>query len=323
MSKTLNFLEIKEMTKIAMQKNNVQAVMGFLKSNLYAATSALATQEGDLFIQRQAQDTQGFALTEMFFMIRSIAPQHTKRIMQNLAKKVILKLSMKFVGRGMQKGMRRKRVPYYPGMPEFDSELTILNALEKMFGRYIAYNDIIGIKRIQTKKYLVLILDTSGSMFGEALLNAALTTSILSYVMKKQKYAVILFNENVLFLKHINEEVDVKKLINDILEAQATGFTDIENALKYGLEELDKINAPKQQKIGILITDGNYLRGDHPAKIAKNYPKLHVIGIPQKKHKIEGLKVCRETAKAGKGIFYSVNNFKEIPRALMKILQKI
>jgi len=319
----MNFLDVKKLTLLAMQHNNLEAVMGFLKSNLYAVVSALATKEGDLFLQRQAKETQGISLAQIFFMIRSVAPENTKKVLKSLTKKSILKLSTKFAGRGLQKGINRRRLSYKPGMNEFDIDLTILNSIEKGVGKYITYNDIIGIKRFQSKRIVVLILDTSGSMFGEALINAALTTSILSYVMNKQRYSVLIFNENVLFLKNINENKNLNKLIDEILETQAVGFTNIENALNYGLKELNKINAPKHQKFGILITDGVYLRGEHPAKVARNFPKLHVIGIPQKKHNFEGIKVCKETAKAGKGFFYEVKNFNEIPRALVKLLRSI
>ncbi|MBD3352036.1 MAG: VWA domain-containing protein [Candidatus Lokiarchaeota archaeon] len=322
LSRTLGFLDVKDMTRLAMAEDNVNAVKAMLKTNLYAATSALATNEGSQFLQRQAQNTQGFALVQMFFMIRTIAPESTHNLMKNLAKKVILKTSLKISGRGLQKGMKKKRVPYYPGLAEFDLIPTMHNIMQKVTLHSIHYADIVGIKREQVKKNVVLILDTSGSMYGRSLLNAALTTSVLSYVMEKHNYAVILFNERVLFLKHMKEKQPLQKIIDDVLDAEAVGFTNIEIGLKKGLEELMAIRANRRDKFAVLVTDGNYLRGDHPAKIAREFPKLHVVGIHQKNSPYDGLDVCRKVAKAGKGKFYPVRTFHEIPRTLLNILQQ-
>ena len=100
-------LDVKEMTKLAMEKDNINAVSAMLKTNLYAATSALATREGDEFLQRQMSNTQGYTLVQMFFMVRTIAPESTRKLMKNLAKKIILKSSLKMAGRGLQKGLKR------------------------------------------------------------------------------------------------------------------------------------------------------------------------------------------------------------------------
>ena len=324
LSRTMGFLDVKELTKLAMEEDNVNAVMALAKTNLYAATSAMSTKEGDQFLQRQASNTQGFSLVQMFFMIRTVAPKRTRKLMKRLAKQVVLKTSLKMSGRGLRKGLKRERVPYHPGMSEFDEVLTLMNAIERGANPpMVSYRDIIGIKRKQIKKNVVLILDTSGSMYGKALLNAALTTSVLSYVMYKNKYSVLLFNERALFLKHLNEDVSVESIIDGILDAEATGFTNIEIALKSGLKELDNIKSSEKDKFAVLVTDGNYLRGEHPKKVAAKYPKLYVVGIPQEKNQMDGLRVCRETAQAGKGTFYPVSSYHEIPRTLMKILQKV
>ena len=50
----------------------------------------------------------------------------------------------------------------------------------------------------------MLILDTSGSMYGRLLLNAALTSSVLAYNLEKEDYAIVLFNSTAMVLKKIN-----------------------------------------------------------------------------------------------------------------------
>jgi len=323
LSRTLGFLEIKDMTRIAIQYNNPTAVLSMLKSNLYAAASALATPPGAQFLSQQEKSTQGNALIQMYFMVRTVAPLKYKKLMRRIARNVILKSSLKVAGRGLEKGMERRRVPYQPGMEEFDLETTLYNVMEKgNFGAsqvsMLSYHDIVGQLRTQIKKNVVLILDVSGSMYGRSLLNAALTTSVLSYVMDKHHYAVILFNSNAMILKHIREEKPVVTIIDQILDSEAVGFTNIEIGLKQGLKELNRING--RNKFGILVSDGNYNRGGNPTKIAEKYPKLHVVAMPPDKNEFEGLHICRDIAKYGRGQYFPVSNYHEIPRAIMKIL---
>ena len=133
-------------------------------------------------------------------------------------------------------------------------------------------------------------------MYGKSLVNAALTTSLLTYTMRKHKFAVILFNSSSMMLKSMDEDISqtpITKLIDEILDSEAVGFTNIENALTRGLKELDRVKG--KRKFAILITDGNYNRGKDPSLIAKSFRKLHVIVMPpENKLRYEGLKICRK-----------------------------
>jgi Mg-chelatase subunit ChlD len=318
LSRSMGYLDIKSLTETAIKYNNSKAVMSLLKANVYAATSALSTKQGSQFLSQQMQNTQGTALVQIFFMVRTAAPIKYKKLMRRLARNVILRTSLKIAGRGLRRGMVLERTPYVPGMLEFDLERTLPNILQK--GNYISYQDFVGIRRTKAKKNVVLILDTSGSMYGKSLLNAALTTSVLSYVMNKDNYSVILFNSNAMILKRIKEELPITKIIDNILDSEAVGFTNISRGLKTGLKQLDSIHG--KHKIAVLITDGNYNRGSNPIITAMKFKKLHVIAMPPDKNKYEGLQICRDIAKAGKGHYYPVEKYHEIPRALLKILKR-
>ncbi|GAG69408.1 unnamed protein product, partial [marine sediment metagenome] len=167
------------------------------------------------------------------------------------------------------------------------------------------------------------ILDTSGSMYGKLLLNAALTTSVLAYNMEKESYGIVLFNSTAMVLKKINEKKPIITIIDEILDSEAAGFTNIDTGLKNGLKELNKVKEKTRHKFGILITDGNYNRGVNPIELARKYPRLHVIGIPSENDAERGIDTCREIARAGKGKFFAVNNYKEIPRALIELLSQV
>jgi Mg-chelatase subunit ChlD len=207
-------------------------------------------------------------------------------------------------------------------MPEFNLDETIQHNPLKIHEKTLSYTDIYGIKRKRQKRKVALILDTSGSMYARLLLNAAPTTSVLAYNMEKEDYAIVLFNSTAMVLKKIDQKKSVTDIIDEILDSEAVGFTNISIGLEKGLHELNKIREKTHNKFGILISDGNFNRGENPLSIAKMYPKLHVIGMPAENDADRGIDTCKKLANIGRGKFYSVKNFKEIPRALIDLLSQ-
>jgi len=302
-----------------MQSDNLDAVMGLLKSNVYAATDILDTEEGVKFFSEKIKEAGDF-MPEIYFFIRRPISTKYKSIFRRLARQSILKLSLKITSKGIR-GKYKKSVPYYQiGMPEFSLDETIQHNPLKIHEKIIDYKDIYGIVRRRQKRKVVLILDTSGSMYGRLLLNAALTTSVLAYNMEKEDYAIVLFNSNAMALKKINQQKSSLKIIDEILDSEAVGFTNIHLGLEKGLKELNKTRESRKSRFGILISDGVFNRGKNPTEIAKRYPKLHVIGMPAENDAAQGIRTCQEIAEAGRGKFYAVSDYKEIPRALIELL---
>ncbi len=286
---------------------------------MYAATDALDHEQGVKFFSEQAEKSPEI-MPEIYFFIRRPISDKYKNIFRNLARESILTTSLKITSQGI-KGFKRKTVPYYHlGMSEFNLDETIQHNPLKISERTLNYKDIYGIKRQQEKRKVALILDTSGSMYGRLLLNAALTTSVLAYNMEKEHYAIILFNSTAMVLKGIKEKKATTKIIDEILDSEAVGFTNISIGLEKGLEELNRLKTTNKNKFGILISDGNYNRGDKPLEIAKKYPKLHVIGMPPDNDADMGIQTCRDIADSGGGKFYAVETYQEIPRALIDLL---
>ncbi|MFX1397363.1 MAG: VWA domain-containing protein [Promethearchaeota archaeon] len=317
----MDYKEIKELTYLAIQAKNLEAIMGLLKSNMYAATDALDCDESVKFFSEKSEESSAFVPEVYFFVRRPISAQY-KYIFRRLARQSIIKMSLKITSKGI-KGHYKKTVPsYHKGMPEFDLDETIKHNPLKILNKSLSYRDVFGIKRKREKRKVVMILDTSGSMYGRLLLNAALTTSVLAYNMEKENYGIVLFNSTAMLLKHINEKKSIKDIIDEILDSEAVGFTNIYIGLEKGLKELNKVKDNTRNQFGILISDGNYNRGEDPIKLAGQFPKLHVIGIPADNDADRGVQTCRDIARAGKGKFYAVEDYKEIPRALINLLSQ-
>jgi len=321
LANTLDYKEIKDLTAMAIEYKNLEAIMGMLKSNVYAATDALDCEKGVKFFSEKAEASSAFVPEVYFFVRRPISTKY-KYIFRRLARQSIIKMSLRITSKGIR-GHSRKTVPIYEiGMPEFDLEETLQHHPLKVNNKSLTHKDIYGIKRKRQKRKVVMILDTSGSMYGRLLLNAALTTSVLAYNMDKEDYSIVLFNSTAMTLKKIDEKKTIKNIIDEILDSEAVGFTNIHVGLNKGLNELNKVRDITKNKFGILISDGNYNRGDNPLNIARSFPKLHVIGMPADNDADRGIDTCREIAKAGKGKFYAVKDYKEIPRALIELLSQ-
>jgi Mg-chelatase subunit ChlD len=100
------------------------------------------------------------------------------------------------------------------------------------------------------------------------------------------------------------------------LDLEAVGYTNIEDALKRGAEQLQGVRS--RFKWGILLTDGVFNKGKDPRYLARDFEKLHVINLPGKKW---GENVCRDLARLGGGRYVGVPRYQDVPRALMKILR--
>ncbi|QEE14637.1 VWA domain-containing protein [Promethearchaeum syntrophicum] len=327
LAKDIGFNEIKSMTGLSIREGNIEALMGMAQSNIYAVTAELQKSEYNQFFSQKFKNRQDSFIPFLYFMVRPHAPRSFKIMLQKLTRSIILRHSLNISGRGSY-GKARHRIKFYPGIQEFDLDQTLFNYLQNG-NKILRFSDIIGIERRQRKRSVVLILDTSGSMFGKLLLNAALTTSVLTYALSKDFTSIILFNSKSLVLKEIKTQNNTTRLIDQILETEAVGFTNISSGLKKGLKELNKIESVRK-KVGILITDGDFNRGKDPAMIATKFPKLHVINIPPESQKITSKKtqsrgqlVCQKIARAGRGYYIPVKNFSDIPRTLMKLISKI
>jgi len=239
-------------------------------------------------------------------------PMH-KRIARRILNRTIMRIAAQIAGKGI---IPKKciEVPFEPGLEDFNIERTLENKLGKKF---IDYQDIVSIKREEKKTAVSLMLDISNSMQQEKIAIAALAVGVLAHKLCEDHYSIITFNDDAQLLKPINECPDIENLIDKMLDLQPGGLTDIKGALDKGLEELEKLDL--SEKIGILITDGWVTKGDDPLCSAGKYPRLFVIQVP---FVTSGdFDMCRNLAKAGRGKYAYVQDFSDLPRALMNIFR--
>ncbi len=198
---------------------------------------------------------------------------------------------------------------------DIDVEATLEAVLER--GHATPY-DLIVEKREPRELSVVMMLDASLSMTGDKLAIATAAIAVLAYRLKTVDYALITFNDRPAVLKRVDQVKHLDDLIADLLGARAGGYTNIDGALRKGRKELG-ISRTKN-RVGILITDGNYTVGPDPGDAASAYRRLFVLMTES--HDCQP-GVCAGIAKAGGGHMYEVSSFDEIPKVLYKALRLV
>lgn len=316
LARDLRAWEVEELAKLAIVHENLDALVSLAKLNKFVVGKLLGTPEGLRVLRRHLERAPDSGkIPQLYMMLQGTATPKVRAIFRRLARKAILRASMKIAGRGLR-GTLPKRSNYFPGMSEFDLPATIENYL---VNRVLTYDHVVGIVRRRRRKEGVLVMDVSGSMYGETLVNAALTAAVLAYHMRDDAFGILLFNDRTFLLKGVREKRTTGWLVDRVLDSEAAGFTNIRAALERGLRELDRLTNP--ERFAVAITDGVYNRGGDPLPVAKRFRKLHVIGLPGADTHAAGIKTCKRLARAAGGKYVPVREFAQIPRALLRLLQ--
>ncbi len=210
--------------------------------------------------------------------------------------------------------MVRKMMDYAPGI---EGEIDLSGTLDNISSPGAVDARHIIMERKELKRIAcVLIIDASLSMTGEKLAMATSSIAVLAQRLRGIEYAVVLFENRANVIKKMDRDVDIEKLIGDLLDLNAMGYTNIEEGLKAGLAQLEK--AKTTNRIGIIITDGNYTMGHDPRQFASVFPRLHVMmtnGLDARED------ICAGMARRGKGKMYEISNYEQMPGVLYSLIK--
>ena len=225
-----------------------------------------------------------------------------------LATRIILKLAAQISDTGFRTGKLK-----YLKCKDPSDEIELDQSVE----RYLDHLDehlheqLVTSVRVPERRAFVLMLDRSYSMRGVKIVRAAIAAAAVALHYRKD-YGIIYFSTAALILKGINSGQIPEVLIEKIFNLQLQGETNIAAALKMALNEMQSYT----KKVGLLLTDGNWNRGEDPVEVAPRFDALHVICFPPAKpEKVE------QIALAGHGSFAFVEKDNEIAFALQKCLK--
>ncbi len=242
----------------------------------------------------------------------------TKRKIEDLIIKMVLEIAHRIAGKRIRR-VRKERSECVPGLEEIDEDLTFENLIGK---KVIDYQDIVCMQKIPRKVGVAVMLDTSNSMQREKIVLTAIAAATLLIKFKDDYCSVISFKDKPEVVKSVFEQEELTEVIRKILNLKTGGLTNIETALKKGLDELyeAKIREDISEKLGILITDGWVTRGEDPRHVAKKFDKLNVVQVGIGGGRKESVDLCKDLSKATNGNYTFLDNFNELPYKVAEII---
>jgi Mg-chelatase subunit ChlD len=286
---------------------------GFLGSDL---SDLFSEVEGFIDFKRLPKAEVGLAFARNYYEIqRRVKDVHLVNLAKRIAVRAIIFRILQCLG-STPKQTETQLTPYAPGV---EGEIDLESSVDEMLGKteFLPEDLVLESKRLR-KAACVLMVDASTSMSGDKLSMATASLGVLAYKLRYLDYGIVTFSDCAKVVKGVKEKVNLELLVGDLLDTRAMGLTNLKEALKAGLKELDTVKA--EDKVGIVITDGHYTVGGDPRELAARYPKLFVIMIEDYDAKPD---VCEDLAKLGKGKMYKVADFTEIPKILFDTLRSL
>ena len=238
-----------------------------------------------------------------------------RELARRIAARAVLRMAHELVG-PIQPARRVVHEPLGdPFRGELDEETTMENILGKEFPDP---EDWVSARRETRRTQVVLMMDTSLSMSGKNLALAAVAAAVLAFSVKSEDLAVIAFESSAKALTHLGDKDAAPRVVEQLLCQPARGFTNIEDALAVGRQELRRGDNPR--RVGLLITDGVYTAGGDPMVEAARFPRLFVLLTEDY---IMDEDLCARMARAARGSVVHVSGYADLPRTMLRVVTRL
>jgi len=249
-----------------------------------------------------------------------------KRHAKRLAAAAVLQRAQRLVGplRGPT------RLERGPQLAPDDGELDIEATLDNLVGKaYAEADDIVVERRVEQRRQVVLMVDTSGSMAGENMALAAVAAAVLALKMHPGDLAIVAFSADARHIVGIGEQPPVREIVRRLLDRPCAGPTNIAAGLEAGAEQLALGRDPRRS--AVLISDGQYTVGHDPRKAAARFPSLHVLHTLAAERTARPVgfwitplrQVGADVARVGSGRLIPVRSFEELPRRMLDVADMV
>ena len=199
----------------------------------------------------------------------------------------------------------------YQGGP---GELALEASLERLApGRMPKREDLLVYGRDESVLNLLVLLDTSLSLSGQAHIPAAVAGAVLARESAMARLALVAFHQEVETVFRFGQRVHPLEAAYRVLRLKWGGATDLHQALCAG-RKIMKTRPPGITHT-VLITDAERTAGPDPRTAAEQYKGLHVLLIGRR-----NLGLARELARLGGGGLKQAQGLGDLPQALMDLL---
>ncbi|UCC21185.1 MAG: VWA domain-containing protein [Promethearchaeota archaeon] len=269
----------------------------------------------------------GLDLLEQWFFSRHNISAKVKRKLKEIIKQIMIDLGIRsansLIGSANSGPIVENIViPYTPGddFELIDLEETVSNLLEGgKTVETITNDDFLISKTTQGLRCLVMELDISGSMTGQKLSQMALCTTMLVYAFKPEELALTFFESNTHKIKDLEQEIELEKVVDELLDISARGGTCINSALKWANHQFDK-KARSKHKLNILFTDADVFdfknslgelkkMSEKDVKFVMVVPKFGFSPVMAKK-----------MVEEANGVLLTLNQWRDFPKLISEII---
>ncbi len=243
---------------------------------------------------------------------------------QHLAAGAVLQRAARLVG-PLKAATRTVREPLRePYSGELDVEATVDNILGKPFPEP---GDWVVRRRVDRRRQVVLMIDTSLSMAGEKMALAAVAAAVLALKVHRGDLSVVLFADEARVVSRFGEDVEPGELVRRMLALPCGGGTHIAVGLEAGRVELQRGRDPRRS--GLLLSDCIFTSGPDPCRVAARFGSLHVLLIEEARAATDTVwisprrAVGEAIARASDGGLVRVSGFTVLPRRMLDVADAV
>ncbi|MHA1234220.1 MAG: VWA domain-containing protein, partial [Promethearchaeota archaeon] len=326
--------QIDEIVKLALggaplKQPNLDVISALSEKNLSQVLRS-AEQMGDDALDMAFSSLgagSGLDLLEQWFYSRHNVSAKIKKRLKEIIKQIMIDLGINAANSliGTAKSgplVENIVIPYTLGddFELIDLEETISNLLEGgKTVETITNDDFLVSKTTDGLRCMVLELDISGSMSGNKLAQMALCTTMLVYAFKPEEIALTFFESNTHKLKNLDEDVELEKVVDELLDITARGGTCINHALKWANLQFEK-KARSKYKLNILFTDADvfdFKNSLKQLKIMKDKDIKFVMVVP--KFGFSPV-MAKKMVKEANGVLLTLNQWRDFPKLISEII---
>jgi Mg-chelatase subunit ChlD len=171
-----------------------------------------------------------------------------------------------------------------------------------------------------TGRAIVLLVDASGSVVGDELAAAVLTSSALVQRMRPgDEVGVVAFWSRAVVLRPLSADPRVDVVVDRLCDLHGGGTTDLDLALRTAAAQLARARAADRQVL--LLSDGLPTESPEPtgaaAALARIPARLHVLALSAEE---ESMAACAALAAAGGGRVAALHRPSQAPSAVRDVL---
>jgi len=321
--------QVGKLITLAVQHAASGALGALASTNMMSVAQAIPnTDEGaELFAQALGAGG-GENLLDQWFMQGKRLPPFLRQIAKDAAKRVLIDIakarSSSLIGSSeagpLPEGTTR---PYFIGDdPEaIDLDESIDNVIQ--LGKQlddIRLDDFIVRKEVTGRRCVVFLVDISGSMQGPPLAAASIACAMLLLTFGRDELGVALFESNTHVICEIDQDIDIDELVDEILDLEARGGTQMQAALAWAEDQLTLSRS--EDKMFVMLTDamiGDYERSrEHMQNIA-DQDATAVLIVPEVTFGVGNIQSIVESTNAQ---LVTIGNWRKFPETVSRILSR-